>query len=258
MAAKQMHWRKKDALKLSRSVQKFNSSITKLSNKHPELADAGLFPQKLDISQIKERGLSRRDYNRLLKRIDRWFKPKNREIIMRNGIRMTRYEYNEARYDVMSIQYRSKQKSNLAGRSIRQQQKIKPSEQFDVESKLSSLKDRIHSDSLSDFTPEDALEAWKMFTQTVFIKSGEYYYQKGFDLYYKNYEKAVRENFPSDYADQIMGILSDLGIDGYKLYTMVGEYPPLDIDYLYGPEEVEAKIEQLIGMIPYVYNKLFK
>lgn len=258
MAAKQMRWRKEDALKLSRSVQKFNSSITKLSNKHPELADAGLFPQKLDISQIKERGLSRRDYNRLLKRIDRWFNPKNREIIMRHGIRMTRYEYNEARYDAMSIQSRSKQKSNLAGRSIRQQQKIKPSDQFNVEKKLTDLQSRIHSDALSEFTPEDALDAWKMFTQTAFIKSGEYYYQKGFDLYYKNYEKAVRENFPADYADQIMELLSSLGIDGYKLYTMVGEYPPLDIDYLYGPEEVEAKIEQLIDMIPYVYNKLFK
>lgn len=95
---KAMKWRKEDEKKLSKAVRKFNASITNISKKNPEIAEAGLYPEKLSVKALRSNILTRSDYNRTLSSIERWFKPKSREIITKSGIMMTRYSYKESIY----------------------------------------------------------------------------------------------------------------------------------------------------------------
>lgn len=250
----EMRWRKKDIQKLATYLRKFNTSITKLSQRFPELADSGLLPTKLSTKEIRDSEISRRDYNRLLKKIDRWFQPKSREIITRNGIKMTRWEYQNALNDAQRINYSRAKRRKQAGFSNRQIQQA--GQDKSVSAKLASLQERIHTDEYSEFTAEMAREGWIAFTKALQKQSTDEYYAQQSARYYDNYNTAIYENFSDPYDTQLANFLEDFRLSGDELFDLIGRYPQLDIDYMYGPEEEESKLEMLWDTIPYAVSQV--
>lgn len=250
----EMRWRKKDVERLTTYVRKFNTSITKLSQRFPELADVGLLPGRLSTREIRDSEISRKDFNRLLKKIDRWFQPKSREVITRNGIKMTRWEYQNALNDVQRINYNRSVLRKRANRSGRQARQV--GEDKAVSKKLQELQSRIHVDDYSEFTPEMARQGWLNFTKTVSKQSTDEYYAQQSARYYDNYNTAIYENFSDPYDTSLANFLEDFRLSGEELFDLIGAYPQLDIDYMYGPEEEESKLEQIWDTLPYAVSRV--
>lgn len=253
--ANPMMWRKKDITKLTSYARKFNTSITKYGQKHPELADAGLLPSKIDIKSVRDSDITRKDFNNMLKSIDRWFKPKAREIIHKAGVPMTRWDYHETLYGVQRINYQKNLRKSYATVSLRQRY-AKENEVKSVRDKLESIQRRLKNQSeLSSFSPEDAASAWKIFRMQVTAQSTEGYMDEKNALYYYNYNKAIYENFSGELATQLSNRLEDLRLTGDELYQITGAYPEVDIEFIYSPEEAQAKFEYIMEMYDRIYEE---
>lgn len=250
----EMRWRTKDRHKLTTYVRKFNASITQQSKRFPELADAGLLPEKLNIDALRESEMSRRDFNSLIRRIDRWFSPKSREIITRGGIKMTRWEYQNALNAAQRINYQKSVQRKRANRSGRQRQQV--GEDKNVAQKLADLSSKIHVDEYSEFTPEDARAGWINFTKTLERQSKDEYFSQQNARYYYNYHEAIYENFDDSNARQLANFVEDFRLTGEELFELIGEYPHLDIDYMYGPEQEEEKMNVIMNSLPYAVSKV--
>lgn len=250
----EMRWRTKDSQKLSAYIRKFNTSITKMSRRFPELADAGIIPTKLSAKEIRESEISRKDFNRLIQKIDRWFKPKQREVITRNGIKMTRWEYQNALNNAQVINTQRKVMRERAGISGRQKQQV--GEDKSVSRKLQDLQERIHQDEYSEFTPEMARESWVNFTKTLEKQSKDSYYHEQSIRFYDNYHTAIYENFSDDNARDLANFLEDFRLTGDELFDIIGRFPYLDIDYMYGPEEEEGKMDLIMNTLPRAVKEL--
>lgn len=253
--ASPMRWRKRDVEKLTSYVRKFNTSITKYGQKNPEIADAGLLPSKIDIKKIRDSDITRKDFNNMLKSIDRWFKPKARDIIHKAGVPMTRWDYNETLYGVQRINYQKNLRKSYATVSLRQRY-AKENEVKSVRDKLESIQRRLNANSeLSSFSPEDAASAWKIFRMQVTAQSTEGYMDEKNALYYYNYNKAIYENFSGELATQLSNRLEDLRLTGDELYQITGAYPEVDIEFIYSPEEAQAKFEYIMEMYDRIYEE---
>lgn len=251
----EMTWRPQDRIKLSSYVRKFNTSITKLSNLHPELADAGLLPSKLNVQAIIKSEPTRKDFNNILRSIDRWFKPKARDIITKGGIKMTRWDYNEVRYANQRVLYQKNKRLaqstlNLRNRSAREN-KVET-----VSQKLAEMERRLNDQSRNNNVDlEQTYQAWNMFRQRMFKQGTEAYQEEKAALYYFNYNKAIYENFNDDHAREMSWLLEDFGLTGQQLYEIIGEYPELDFEWFYSPEEEEQKFEYWMDLFPKVAQK---
>lgn len=251
MLAKEMTWRKKDEVKLSRYVQKFNTSLTLTTRKYPELSDSGLLPDRLNVHEIRQSELTRKDFNNLMKSIDRWFKPKNREIIRPAGIPMTRWEYNETLYAAQRINANKKKRRDIAVNSIRQRNKV-GSDILPAE-KIKQIQGKFET---ANYDTEQAMNAWKLFVQQTQARSKEGYIDKQGAIYYNNYHTAIYENFSDMQAKLYADFLEDFRLTGDELYELIGSFPALDIDYLYGPAEEDDKFQLLLELLPYAVDKL--
>lgn len=252
MISREMTWRKKDELKLARYVQKFNTSLTMTARKFPEIADSGLLPERLNARAIRQSEITRKDFNNLMKSIDRWFKPKNREIIRKAGIPMTRWEYKETLYATQRINANKKKRRDIAVASTRQRNKV--GKDISTADKIQQIKERLES---GNYDVEDAVSAWKTFSQTVKARSEEGYIDRQGAIYYNNYHTAIYENFSDQNAKLYADFLEDFRLTGDELYELIGRFPALDIDYLYGPEEEENKFQMLLEILPYAIKNVF-
>lgn len=250
-------WRKQDLTKLSRYVQKFNTSITKLSAKNPELAEAGLYPKKLSVSELKESIHTRTDFNRALKSIDRWFRPKARDIITKQGFKMTRWKYQNIQADIAVLKAREREQRKKANKSLRQQKDITKAPS--LEEKLKTMREKLDrpNDDTFNYNMEDALVSFDIFVNKIRARASSDYLERMNALYYNNYLKAINENFSPDLAEEYISIIKRYKLDGGMLYELVGAYPALDIDYFYSPEEEQEKFELLKELLPRAVSRVY-
>lgn len=253
---KEMRWRKKDELVLSKAVRKFNTSLTVISKKHPELADVGLLPEKLSVSAIKASEPTRKDFNNILRSIDRWFAKGNRDIITRGGVKMTRWEYKETLYANQRLNARKKQRLKASTRSIRQQGR-KENEIKTVDEKLREIERKLNSNLGGDYGFEEARGSWEVFRKRVLAQSTEGYQDEKDALYYYNYNKSIYENFTDFNATTLSNFLEDFRLEGDELYAITGKYPEIDIEFMYSRFEEEEKINYIMEMLPKAVKDLY-
>lgn len=258
----EMFWRDKDKRKLLSYVRKFNASLTRMSKQNPELADAGILPQRLSATEIQNREMTRKDFNNLIKSIDRWFKKpdkrglQSRDIITKAGIKMTRWEYMETVYAANRLNAQKRERKQKSTRSIRQQYSRENIEQT-VAQKFAEIQKKLTTKNpYADYTAEEARGSWEAFRKRVMNQASSAYQEKMNALYYYNYNKAIYENFPDDQARQMSWLLEDFGLTGEQLYEITGAYPELDIEYMYSPEESQSRFEYWMNMFPVVAQRL--
>lgn len=248
---KPIKWRPEDTKKLSRAVQKYNTSITKLSKKNPEIAEAGLYPDKISVKMLKERILTRSDFNREISAINRWFKPKARDIITKSGIKMTRYSYRESVYNYqreMSIYKKnlSEARENLRKQSQLGKPPVSPSEKLKQIAKI-----RADNSVYNNNDEENLQNSWAVYQMNLAKRSSDKYIQETNNLFYTNYVSALGENFTPEHANDIQALMYTLQLTGYEMYLLTTINPDLDIEFIYGPDTEEAKYN-------YVYENLYK
>lgn len=253
---KEMRWRKKDEIALAKAVRKFNASITNISQKKPELADVGLLPEKLSVSAIKASEPTRKDFNNILRSIDRWFAKGNRDIITRGGVKMTRWEYKETLYANQRLNARKKKRLEASTRSIRQQGR-RENEIKTVDEKLREIERKLTSDIGGDYGFEEARGSWEIFRKRILSQSTEGYQDEKDALYYYNYNKSIYENFTGSNATALSNFLEDFRLEGEELYYITGKYPEIDIEFMYSRFEEEEKLNYIMEMLPKAVKDLY-
>lgn len=250
-------WRKQDVKKLTTYVQKFNRSITMLERKNPEMSDAGLLPKRLDIKEVKASIGTRNDFNRTLSRIDRWFKPKAREVVEhKSGIRRTRWELQEARYAQQSMNAKVKAMQKKYGLSDKAAKQIGLAP-VDVDKKLEQFASRAREKSRTNYSDmSNEIQGYLNFLNSLITMSGDSYFDRKNQQYYDNYIASIYNHLSQEHADAIADMVKGYGVSGFQLYVANLYDDTLGIDFVYGPEDEESKFNAIMEYFPEVMQEL--
>jgi len=98
-------WRDTDEEKLSRAVRNYNRKLDRLAKTQPYLAD--MLPDRLNKRELKNRIMTRSDFNRVVRSAER-FSQRGAEQIVTNeaGFSLTRYEKREVAYKLSAVNRR--------------------------------------------------------------------------------------------------------------------------------------------------------
>lgn len=250
-------WRKKDLKKLSTYIGKFNRSLTLESRKNPELADAGILPDRMAKDEVMSQIRTRSDFNRFLRRVDRWFKPKAREVTtLKSGIKSTNWAYAEARYAEQSINRKRDailKKYNLSERSAKEIGLAN----VDIASKLNQIEKRLTSKARNNNTDiENEMVGWKNFVASLMNLSTDTYFDSRNQRFYDNYMSALFNHFTEEHARQIKEMVESYGLNGFQLFIATTYDDTLDIDFMYGPEQEEDKYTAIMNTFDSVMDEL--
>lgn len=244
-----MKWRKADEIKLSRSVQKFNSALTRLKKKMPELQDSGILPSRMSVQKLKEVITDRNAYNRLIKRIDRFFKKGSRDVVRdTQGNAILRWEKSERQYEIQRIN--------------RQRQELRKKYNITDKSKaaavgLEKLEIRKIEKDYNDQNKRhgNGRQGLDNFFNNLFGENKKSL-DENFYSVLPSYFKTLRQEIGGYEAEHIISELKRRGVSGADLLYAMGKDDTFDFDFIYGPEEAHEKYEQIMGLMDlYFYQR---
>ncbi len=239
-------WRQQDKTKVSRYVQKFNTAISRLEKLNPDLVDTGVLPERLNVSEIRSQITTRDDFNRFIKRVDRFFKPGAKDIVMApSGYRMTRWGIKEAKLTERRI---NKQRAAFVekmkiSKAEQKALKLKPIDVFKEQQKV------LNSDS-----PSKA-QKWMNFLYTLERESGDNYYTNMSVQVQQSYIKALKNTF-GDQSETLVNFIKDNDIKGSDILYAISKNDILDFEYLYSREDADAKLEMLTDYWLQIYAEI--
>lgn len=255
-----IRWRQSDITKLRNYVRKFNTAITKMEKQYPELADTDMLPLRKNMRQLTQTIHSRNDFNRELKRIDRFFRKGQRTVVTDpiSGFKGLKWTFDEARYSLQSINYRRRRMREKIGimdtpymdETLRN---ISLSEKYN---ELQSRMKKIGKYKNNFDTVASVNNSWRGFVQQLTVQASDSYLERKNKQFYENYITTLYQNFSNEQADEIVSLIESMDLTGYELYSMTIYDEDLTIEFLYGPEESEDKFELIKDLIPYTYNKM--
>lgn len=237
-----IRWRESDLKKLSIYVRKFNAAITRLEKNTPELADSGVFPQRLNVSELKSRILTRKDYNREMKAIDRFFKPGARDIIKgNNGYYTTKWGKAERRY--------LEQRTNANRKKFIEKYNVPKNQQASLGLEPISLdaeEKKILSKAAKLTDPEDKeneLQKWYNLIYTLEREASGEYLETNFAKLRNSYFKAIQEHMPKQQADELIQYLEDNDVWGSDIVWAISQNDIFDFEFMYSLEDELSKAE---------------
>lgn len=239
-------WRQEDKTKVSRYVQKFNTAITRLEKLNPDLVDTGVLPERLDASEIRSQITTRADFNRFLKRVDRFFKPGAKDIVLSpSGYRMTRWGVKEAKLTEHRI---NRQRAAFVekmkiSKPEQKALKLKPIDVFKEQQKV------LNSDS-----PSKA-QKWMNFLYTLERESGDNYYANMSIKVQESYIKALKNAF-GDQSETLVNFIKDNKIKGTDILYAISKNDILDFEYLYSRDDADSKLEMLTEYWLKIYSEI--
>lgn len=241
-----IRWRKSDAEKLAKEVERFNAKIYRTRSRHPELAD--ILPDTIK-KEDKQRMITdfktkpRSEFNKQINSLDRFTRRgSEKEIVSATGNRVTKWERREVSYKVAQI--------NRA-RTIER----KAAENMDATSRGKSLgmkRGEMGSERLNELKPKkfnfDKIRGgkeWEKFKASVDKLASPEARNARIEAYKTNYIKGLKEAF-GDYANDIIDIIENLPAE-VVVKTYYGEQEAT-IDFFYEPQAMEMKLDILDGI----------
>ena len=109
-----IRWRNEDITKLRNHVRKFNAKITREIKKNPKLKE--FLPERLNVNELRDTITTRRDFNNLIKSVNRFMDKKATQIVtLGNGVSITRWEKRELQYKRAAINNRKRKQRKIVG-----------------------------------------------------------------------------------------------------------------------------------------------
>lgn len=173
-----INWKRSDYGNLIKAVNKFNKEIEKLMYNNPEAN----IPEKLIYKDIKQNIYTRKEFNRVIKSLNRFSNPKEQEIVKtRGGYELTRWQRNEI------------------NRAKRRAERRLEGELYDLESqstfgtgntRLNEIKATLESyDRLATANPED----YKRISGSILRQGVSDFEMKQASIFQKNFIKAYKK-----------------------------------------------------------------
>lgn len=246
-------WRQQDLKKLAIYTRKFNAAITRLEKKAPDLIGTGVFPERITTSDLKSRILNRNDFNREIRKIDRFFKKGAQDIVRdESGFETTRWQKREVKYTEQRINAQKRayvKKYNIPKNQLEflglepidlmaEKKKI-----FNEAGKLDSYEEQINK-----------LQEWYNIAYTMDREASSDYLDTAFAKLRSAYINAIKAHMPQDKAEELIQFLNDNEIWGSDIVWAISQNDVLDFEYFYNTEDELARSEIMIdrwkGMLP--------
>lgn len=220
-------WRKGDEQELAKAVRKFNAKRTRLLKQVPELED--FLPDKLNVQDIKNNNKTRNDFNKTLRSIERFMrKGAEKPIVTEQGVKTTEYQKRELEIQIRTINQRRAAERKRANVSTE-----KGTMGTIQANNLNPKKVDINKVKKSD---------WNKFVESVEKQSKDIYQKEKYDRYKENFIKGLQNAF-GEKADRLVSMVEQ--IDPATLTQMYYDDPIIQIDFIYDPIEMQAKIEAM-------------
>lgn len=238
-------WRTQDLAKLSIYVRKFNAAITRFENKAPEYIGSGVIPERLDTAELKSRILTRNDFNREMRKIDRFFKPGARDIIKdKSGFETTKWQKKELQYTVARVN--AQKRAYIEKYQVpKAQQQFLGLEPLNIE----KAREKIFREAAKLEDPEDKinkLQEWYNLAYTIERESASGYYAQNFAKLRNAYFKGIREHMPPEQAEELIKYLEDNNVWGSDIVWVVAQNDILDFEYFYSTAENEERATRMM------------
>lgn len=221
-----IRWSAKDTKQLSGKVRTFNTKRTKLIKLVPELED--ILPPKANVSELRSSITTRKDFNKVIARLDRFLvKGAEDTITTEGGVVTTKYQLNELKIQQRTInQYRASQRKKA-----------------DVSTERGTM-GAINKMNLRPKTlkvEKASKEMWDSLVKSYERQSMDTYYNERDEIYKKNYLTALKNVF-GDIDNDVIETVE--GMEAKDVVDMFYYDPNLQIDFLY-PVDDESTADSL-------------
>lgn len=218
-----IRWRKVDQDKLTNLVRQFNGKITRELKKDSDMMD--YLPERLNIRELEKyaKQLSRYEYNKIFNRYKRFLKKDATKLVKsKGGAIATKWELQETRYQVQSVNYSRKKRLEEIG----------PQPEYGNMGSIEANSLRPKEIKFQQRTQSE----WKAFVQATQKQASAFYDIEGWKRYQQNMVWSLRLNlgFPGEY---LADLVENLSVDQYKV-IFKHEDADLQIMFVYGPEDV--------------------
>lgn len=230
-----IRWRENDEKELKRLIKNFNTKISYVKKKHPELASS--MPGKLSFKELKNKISTRSELKRTensLKRFSR--KGAEKQIVSSRGAKSTVWEVNE---------FKIKQRIENARRT-RERKKIESQEVKSrgkgvgvTRSEMGSIKENSLKPSKKNFNNLSQKE-WELAKRNIDNMLNENYRNDKKMQMKENYIKGL-EN--AGYSDELIQLIKKVDIDVF--INTVETDQEATFDFIYDPIELQVKSDSL-------------
>ena len=225
-----IRWREQDLHNLRRAVKRFNAKIDRIARKNPQAKE--YLPEKMSVKKISGEVTERKDFNRILKSVDRFMKRGAENLTtLGNGVVVTKYEKRELQYARQSVNARRaaqrRRAGEISGAGI-------GTVQFWENQPIKNLSD-VKQENFQNFV--DRLKNQ--------VRESSRLQQR--DQFLANWTQALFNVFGDNLANQILQETEN--IDRRKLVDMLSVNPAADIEFIYSAAEGEALAARLIEEI---------
>lgn len=222
-----IRWRSADEKELAKAVRKFNAKRTRIIKAMPEMEE--YLPKKASTKEIRQNVQTRRELKNELKSLERFMKKgAEKPILTQEGIKTTQYEKKEVGIKVRALNIRraaERKKANVSTEkgtmgSIRN-------------AGLNPKKYDINKIKKSD---------WEKFVMGVEKMLKDSYSYEKYEAYKKNFITALENAFGMA-GDKLIELAKQIPAE--TLVQMYYDDPILQIDFIYDPIEMQAKVEAM-------------
>jgi len=220
-------WRKSDEQDLAKAVRKFNAKRTRIINKFPEMEE--FLPDRLSVKDIRGKVTTRKEFKNELKSIERFMrKGAEKPIITETGIKTTAYEKKEVGIKVRAINIKKANERKKA----------------DVSTEKGTMGTIRATNLLPKKYDIDKIKKsdWLKYKMGVEKQVKDTYSDERYERYKENYLKGLDNAF-GDKAYRIKEMVEKIAPE--TLVQMYYDEPILQIDFIYDPIEMEAKLEAM-------------
>lgn len=223
-------WRDKDIEKLRKEVRRFNAKRAREIKKNPEIKK--LLPDKLSVRTLRKEIETRAEFNKQIRSIDRFMRPKSTQIVTTSaGVQTTQYQIGELRAQVASINAR--RRAELRGRE--------PSPKTGT---MRTIQEENLQPKKFDLKRIQSQKEFEKFVESVEKQAAPKYWRGRYDLYKENYLKAFREQLLfGENGAELYSRLKDISSE--HLVDLLYRDPTLGIDFVYAPEDINARITSI-------------
>lgn len=226
----QIRWSREDRTKVSRTVQQFNSKITRTLKKHPEWAE--FLPDRMTVKELTSRIETRKDFNRELNSVSR-FMQKGAETPFQSqkGIKTTKWEKREVGYKVAQV--------NRARTLERKKADVSTEKGTMGTIETNMLLPKKYK--IDEIKPRD----WDKFVNLLEKQVMDNYNDKQRESYKWNYMTAIINNLGfTGKALELYYLIDSLPAD--VVYLVYMDDPDLQIGFIYDPKEASEKTDVLL------------
>ena len=220
-------WRKSDEKELAKAARKFNAKRTRLIKKNPKMEE--YLPPKISTKKMKDEIKTRRDFKKALNSVERFMrKGAEKPITTKEGVKTTVYEKKEIEIKIRVINAKRAAERKRANVSTE-----KGTMGTIRENNLKPKQVDINKIKKSD---------WDKFKESVEKQSRDSYFQDKYDRYKKNLLKGLKDAF-GEKGEELLKMAEQIPAE--QLTQMYYDDPILQIDFIYDPLEMNAKIDAM-------------